>query len=176
MRRCCWLERPGPASPALFATPPPRREALTRPLSLSLPPSSPNDDDDHHHQVLRWSDGHEEQIEGTYVTEGVLPKGSMWAMNPLPESPTADFPPPCKAGTHPPVRAPMAVGQYGTNPGPCAGNWPTTVNIMDTVRVPADLAPGEYVLGWRWDCELTAQVWSACADITIAPADPVVEA
>ena len=74
------------------------------------------------------------------------------------------------------VRAPMAVGQYGTNPGPCAGNWPTTVNIMDTVRVPADLAPGEYVLGWRWDCELTAQVWSACADITIAPADPVVEA
>eukprot|EP00908_Phaeocystis_cordata_P021338 Transcript_3687.p1 GENE.Transcript_3687~~Transcript_3687.p1 ORF type:complete len:213 (-),score=73.08 Transcript_3687:287-925(-) len=127
-------------------------------------------------QVLRWSDGHEEQIEGTYVTEGVLPKGSVWAMNPLPESPTADFPPPCKAGTHPPVRAPMAVGQYGTNPGPCAGNWPTTVNIMDTVRVPADLAPGEYVLGWRWDCELTAQVWSACADITIAPADPVVEA
>jgi len=24
------------------------------------------------------------------------------------------------------------------------------------------------VLGWRWDAELTAQVWSACADITIA--------
>ena len=35
------------------------------------------------------------------------------------------------------------------------------------VRVPAHLASGEYVLGWRWDCELTAQVWAACADITI---------
>eukprot|EP00966_Prymnesium_polylepis_P163563 3780762-Prymnesium_polylepis.1 len=82
-------------------------------------------------------------------------------MNPLPQSPTPDFPPPCKAGTSPPVRAPMAVGEYGTNPGPCAGNWPTTVTILDTVRVPADVPPGEYVLSWRWDCELTAQVWNA---------------
>ena len=100
----------------------------------------------------------------------VLTHGSMWAMNPLPRSPS-DFPPPCKAGSSPPVRAPMAVGQYGTNPGPCAGNWPTTVIVMDTVRVPADIEPGEYVLGWRWDCEMTAQVWGACSDITIVAAD-----
>jgi hypothetical protein len=78
-------------------------------------------------------------------------------MNPLPDGDWADFPPPCKAGNRPYVRAPMAVGKYGTNPGPCAGNWPTTVNIMDTVRVPATLPPGEYVLGWRWDCELTVR-------------------
>ena len=123
-------------------------------------------------QTLRWSDGSEEVINGTYVSEGTTPPGSMWAMNPLPAQPTADFPPPCKAGTSPPVRAPMAVGQYGTNPGPCAGNWPTTVTILDTVRVPRDTPPGEYVLSWRWDCELTAQVWNACADITVAaPAD-----
>jgi hypothetical protein len=44
----------------------------------------------------------------------------------------------------------MANGGYGHNPGPCAGNWPTTVNIMDQVRVPAHLPAGEYVLGWRW--------------------------
>ena len=31
-------------------------------------------------QVLRWNDGSEEEIEGTYVTEGTLPEGSMWAM------------------------------------------------------------------------------------------------
>ena len=43
----------------------------------------------------------------------------------------------------------MALGKYGTNPGRCAGNWPTTVNIVDTVRIPADTAPGEYVLSWR---------------------------
>ena len=64
----------------------------------------------------------------------------------------------------------MAVGQYGTNPGPCAGNWPTTVTILDKVRVPADIEPGEYVLSWRWDCELTAQVWNACSDVTIVKA------
>ena len=56
--------------------------------------------------------------------------------------------------TKPPVRAPMAVGKYGTNPGRCAGNWPTTVNIMDSVVVPAGLAAGDYVLSFRWDCEL----------------------
>ena len=120
-------------------------------------------------QTLRWDDGSEERINGTFVTEGTFPPGSMWAMNPLPGSPTADFPPPCKAGTEPPVRAPTARGKYGENPGPCAGNWPTTVTIVDRVLVPADIAPGEYVLGWRWDCELTAQVWSACSDITILP-------
>ena len=85
-------------------------------------------------------------------------------MNPLPQNPTADFPPPCKAGTSPKVRAPMAVGQYGYNPGPCAGNWPTTVNIMDTVRIPKHIKPGSYVLSWRWDCELTAQVWNSCSE------------
>lgn len=126
-------------------------------------------------QLLRWSDGHIEEINGTYVTEGTYPAGSMWAMNPLPINERA-FPAKCRAGFEPKVRAPRAVGEYGSNPGPCAGNWPTTVNILDTVRVPADTPPGEYVLGWRWDCELTAQVWSACSDITIAPADVVVEA
>jgi len=118
-------------------------------------------------QRLRWNDGREEEINGTYVTAGTSPPGSMWAMNPLPESPTADFPAPCKAGSSKPVRAPMANGQYGSNPGPCAGNWPTTVTIVDTLRVPAHLPAGDYVLGWRWDCEMTAQVWAACADITI---------
>lgn len=74
-------------------------------------------------QWLRWNDGKTENISGTYLTENTHPKGSMWAMNPLPQGPTSDFHPPCKAGTKPSLRAPMAVGKYGTNPGPCAGNW-----------------------------------------------------
>jgi len=41
------------------------------------------------------------------------------------------------------------------------------VGIMDVVKVPEHLQPGEYVLGWRYDCEGTAQVWSNCADITL---------
>lgn len=30
--------------------------------------------------------------------------------------------------------------------------------IEDELRVPTDLPPGEYVLGWRWDAEMTSQV------------------
>jgi hypothetical protein len=32
------------------------------------------------------------------------------------------------------------------------------VGIMDVVKVPANLPAGKYVLGWRYDCEATAQV------------------
>ena len=35
------------------------------------------------------------------------------------------------------------------------------------VVVPADIPAGDYVVGWRWDCEMTSQVWSNCADITV---------
>lgn len=38
--------------------------------------------------------------------------------------------------------------------------------IMDEVSVPM-VPPGEYVVGFRWDCETSSQVWSSCADITI---------
>ena len=131
--------------------------------------------------TLKWDDGSTEEIAAMDVFDipgqpTVKPPGSMWRMNPLPVNPTEfhdpryDFAPPCKAGAQPPVRAPMAVGEYGHNPGPCAGNWPTTVTILDKVRVPADIEPGEYVLSWRWDCELTAQVWNACSDVTIVKA------
>ena len=37
--------------------------------------------------------------------------------------------------------------------------------IRDLVKIPADIAPGRYVLGWRYDCEATSQVWSNCADV-----------
>jgi len=119
-------------------------------------------------QTLKWNDGTTEDINGTYVEEGTNPAGSMWAMNPLPPTPDETFPSPCKTHREP-TDAPMAVGQFGQNQDGCSGNWPTTVIIMDKVRVPADTPPGEYVLGWRWDCEQTAQVWQSCADITIAP-------
>jgi hypothetical protein len=44
---------------------------------------------------------------------------------------------------------------------------PTTLYIEDTVQIPEHIAPGEYVLGWRWDCEETTQIWQSCSDITI---------
>lgn len=39
--------------------------------------------------------------------------------------------------------------------------------IEDSIKVPTDIPAGDYVLGWRWDCEATSQIWSTCADITI---------
>lgn len=39
--------------------------------------------------------------------------------------------------------------------------------ILDVIKIPADLQPGEYVLGFRYDCEATAQVWENCADVTL---------
>lgn len=41
------------------------------------------------------------------------------------------------------------------------------VNFVDLVGIPADLPIGDYVLSWRHDSEQTAQVWAACADITV---------
>ena len=40
--------------------------------------------------------------------------------------------------------------------------------VKDLLQVPAGLKAGKYVLGWRMDCEATAQVWSNCADITLS--------
>ena len=69
--------------------------------------------------------------------------------------------------------------------------------VEDDVKVPANLTPGEWVVGFRWDCEQTSvsadslsayvsescpavgssnaspnlrtlqQIWQSCADITI---------
>lgn len=47
-----------------------------------------------------------------------------------------------------------------------ASKW-GAVSVVDHVTVPSDLKPGKYVLGWRLDCEATAQVWSNCADILL---------
>jgi len=39
--------------------------------------------------------------------------------------------------------------------------------IVDEVKISAALKPGKYVLGFRYDCEATAQVWSNCADLEL---------
>ena len=39
--------------------------------------------------------------------------------------------------------------------------------FKDVVEVPKNLAPGDYVLSFRWDCLSSPQIWSACANIKI---------
>ena len=135
-------------------------------------------------QALQWNNGTRLPINGTFVSVGTMPSGSTWAMNPVPPRCLSGG---CKAGS-PCVPCPGTLGsdctscddapdpsfdppcQEGDRPGLCSGNQPShwgAVAVLDSVLVPKDLAPGKYVLGWRMDCEATAQVWSNCADITI---------
>jgi hypothetical protein len=39
--------------------------------------------------------------------------------------------------------------------------------IIDYLLIPKTLPAGEYVLGWRWDCEQSNQIWQSCSDVTI---------
>merc|ERR1712039_1026013 len=52
-------------------------------------------------------------------------------------------------------------------PWPVPGHDMHDFAIEDILKVPTSIPAGDYVLGWRWDCEMTSQVWSNCADITI---------
>ena len=106
-------------------------------------------------------------ITPTYVTEGTRPHGSTWARNPIPIDPT-DFAPPCD---EPDPFAPAPVPFGNVTPTRCWGNFPSHVQVIDFLEVPRDLPSGEYVVGWRWDGEQSAQIWSACSDVSIADAD-----
>jgi len=52
-------------------------------------------------------------------------------------------------------------------PNPIPGIDTHAFTVEDTVLVPDDVPAGEYVLGWRWDCDHSSQVWNSCADIQI---------
>jgi len=143
--------------------------------------------------TMRLANGVESVVNATFLSEGTHPVNSTWKMNPVPEccpgaSDTAAGA--CEARGHTcGSYEHNKVGEQCLNHG-CgvdtgigksvpAFPWPTTDHsapptgiapkfaIVDKLRLPADLKAGHWVLGWRWDCEETAQVWMACADVTI---------
>ena len=146
--------------------------------------------------TVRYTDGRGELTIGAdTVTAGTHPAGSSWRRNPIPAcncdmGQQCTWPPEAargpafaaygnaSAGRYPrcptglqfePPPFPEAYGFGGRDdpiPNPGIFRW----SLVDRVRVPADLAPGNYTLGFRWDCEQTAQVWSSCADITVVAA------
>jgi hypothetical protein len=93
---------------------------------------------------VRKLDGTTLAIPATRTTLGTSPAGSMWSKNPIPEA-ASFFPAPF--------------------PGAVGSRW--AFSLLDEVVVPADLPAGDYILSWRWDCELTPQVWSNCGDVQI---------
>lgn len=63
---------------------------------------------------------------------------------------------------------PEDVGNVGSIfPDPTKGLDYHTYAIEDAVVVPAAIPPGHWVVGFRWDCEQTTQVWTQCADVEI---------
>lgn len=128
-------------------------------------------------QSFRWGgvgSGEQEFFDGKYVSTGTVPAGSTWAVNPMPNSPNGDnfnatgegFPPKCKETTN--CDPDCKSGWPCENHCRCSGRkGPYNLEIVDWVQIPADLPPGSYVLGWRWDCEESNQVWASCSDVTI---------
>ena len=86
-------------------------------------------------------------LNSTFVSEGTLPEGSVWQMNPIPMTRGGpglgdmgyQFDPPCYDPTPPAI-----LGQ-----GICSGEWMNNITIYDSLRVPDHLKAGEYVLGFR---------------------------
>merc|ERR1712066_329476 len=116
-------------------------------------------------QGFVWADGSEFWFNGTYVTEGTVPEGSKWAMNPIPRNDTRQtgesFPPRCE-------EIPNCGSTEVNSKCRCSGMWgPYDLLIVDILQIPASLSPGKYVLGWRWDCEESTQIWSSCSDVII---------
>lgn len=132
-------------------------------------------------------------ISAIRTTEGTHPLGSQWTRNPIPacngfvggadgtceKSPQFEAPLTDVIGGHPKF-APNP-GLYGFGPGAYHPNtehqafWTErfNFNVIDQVQVPADLPPGDYVLGYRWDCEQSPQIWQNCADVTLTTPEMV---
>jgi len=90
-------------------------------------------------------------IPAVRTSKGTWPQGSQWARNPFP----------MENGTIEPI--PNLPHVYGRGP--------FNYSAVDQVVVPHDLAPGHYVLSWRWDSEQAKQVWAHCSDVRIVAAD-----
>merc|ERR1712232_88936 len=137
----------------------PKTEALTEECFMRMPLEFVGS-----MQKLRWRNGTEHEIPATRTTSGTIPKGSMWTVNPIPacatDCNTPQFAPPPSCDT--------TCWGYKVCPGGVGCATIEIPAIVDRVSIPADLTPGEYVLGWRWDCEQTPQVWAGCGDITVA--------
>jgi len=134
---------------------------------------------------LRWGGAGGEQLffnssaRGWQVSVGTTPAGSMWRKCPLPRGPWGwrrsgpSFEPVCEESDA--CKALHDHGPVCLGPDePCAcrcsgdgvGDLPQ-LEIVDKVTLPRTLPAGDYVLGWRWDCEESTQIWTSCSDVTI---------
>jgi hypothetical protein len=115
-------------------------------------------------KLMIW-DGTIIELNSVDVSNGTWPVGGTWRMLGIPDVAGAAvdgwaFEPPCHEPgypDHPPTG----------HQGHCSGDWQHNLTMYDYLRVPEYLQPGDYVLGFRWDCETSAQIWQSCADVKI---------
>lgn len=104
--------------------------------------------------IVHWVNGTEIAIPLVKTSNGTSPAGSQWARNPIPGRDGRPFPAPCQDC------------ETCANGNGCPRHADHNFSIIDTIRVP-NLPVGNYVLSWRWDCEVNPQVWNNCADVSI---------
>ena len=106
---------------------------------------------------------------------GTFPQGSMWRKCPLPRGPWgwslngASFEPVCEESEscknlHSHSKKPKCLGPDKPCECKCSGDGIgdlPQLEIVDKVHLPATLAPGNYVLGWRWGEWVSSAVSSA---------------
>ena len=144
--------------------------------------------------TVRYYDGSRPDfdIAATTTAEGTFPAGSQWRKNPIPMC-NCDQGAYCKDSVkadkeYRPYAATYLHDGQDTSAWGCPtglmfesawdegygdgshgnvdyGYFPWT--LVDRVKIPDALEPGEYVVSWRWDCEQTPQVWNSCADVTV---------
>jgi len=117
--------------------------------------------------VVLFKDG-PKRIPNTVVEEG---GGKGWMLNPIPMPNFVGSDCDDMKG-HPCGGCPCGSGYPGGNtqedfPNPFGKDLEgKNTAIQDEVRVPS-LPAGDYVVGFRWDCETSSQVWTSCGDIRI---------
>ena len=114
------------------------------------------------------------KAKGWQTDVGTTPAGSQWRKNPVPtilwEREGPSFEPVCEETDE----CRRFATEYRSKPGACKcsghsnqGPLHPNLEIVDKVQIPPTLAPGRYVLQWRWDCEESDQIWTSCADVAI---------
>lgn len=134
--------------------------------------------------VFRWGgvEGRTHSFDAVQVggagTNTTSPAGSQWRLNPVPRS--WRDPSTGAWGFNHQSAWPIASNEHQTGEGfqpfcdnsanaSCSGEWgPYNMEIVDKVQIPADLPEGDWVLGWRLDCEESNQIWQSCSDVRIA--------
>jgi hypothetical protein len=127
--------------------------------------------------ILRMKSGKESVVNSTFLSEGTHPQGSVWKMNPVPECCPGASDTEAGAcekqgytcGSYQKTTLGQKCGQHtcgsdsGLGKSVPAFPWPTDdpsapptgvapkFSIIDQLRLPSDLKPGHWVLGWRWD-------------------------